>query len=143
MNDRMVRMRFIVSAAIMLLAMVGLGTRLAFLHLGPNDKIRMHATDLRRFEKKLSAGRGEIYDCRGRNNILALNLGVKDVCADPTVILESNSLAEVSSFLSEKLDLPVDQVAIRINKPGKRFAYVRRFVSEENADAVRAGHMSG
>lgn len=143
MNDRRTTVRFIMSAALLALAMIGLGIRLALLHLGANESIRASFANTRRYEKKLLAGRGTIYDCRGRANILALNMAVKDVCADPKAILATNKLVEVSSRLAEHLGLPVDAIAVKLNRPDRSFAYVGRFVHEDVIAGIRAESLPG
>jgi len=127
----------------MLLAMVGLGVRLAFLHLGPHRKVCSRLNRNRRIEKTLLAGRGNIYDCKGQDNILALTLATKDVCADPQIIVSNRSVDVVSSELGDSLDLPTDKIAVRLNRPSRRFAYVKRFVPEPEARGISAKELPG
>ncbi len=143
MNNRQMALRFVMSAVFFMLAMVGLGSRLAFLHLGPHSKFRKDIERARQFEKEISVRRGNICDRGGRYNILALDLAVKDICADPKVIVESDAVLEVASRLSEKLKLPVDEVAVKLNRPKRRHAYIKRFVPEEIAGDVRAEDLTG
>jgi len=131
MTDQNTNWRFKVSMIVLALALTGLGVRLAFLHLGFEEKKRVGLEKTRCQEKQIPNGRGIICDCKGENNILAINLYVKDICADPAIVVKSNLVAKVSSLLSEKLDLPVDEVAARLSQKDKRFAYIKRLVRQE------------
>jgi cell division protein FtsI (penicillin-binding protein 3) len=141
MNDRAVKSRFALSAALILLAILGLGVRLAFLHLGPHASVRERIEGNRSIEKRLAARRGLICDRRG--NTLALDVAVKDVCADPLRVQESNAVGRVALRLAEALDMPANAIAIRLTRPNRRFEYVKRFVSEEQADAIEKQGLIG
>lgn len=131
MSNRWIKLRLAVSTILLIVVFLGLGCRLAFLHLGSNSKVS------RQIERKIIAGRGNIYDCKNGENLLALNLAVKDVCVDPLVIVSSNRVTEVSSALAQKLGLDVDDIAETINsRSSKRFAYIKRFVQEDKAREV-------
>ena len=65
MNNRQMALRFVMSAVFFMLAMVGLGGRLAFLHLGPHSELRQSVERTRQFEKELSVRRGNICDRGG------------------------------------------------------------------------------
>lgn len=131
MTDQHTKWRFTASIAVLALALIGLGVRLAFLHLGLEEKKRDGFEKARSLEKKINPGRGIICDCKGENNILAINLFVKDVCADPSLIVKSNLVVKVASILSDVLNMPTDELAINLNQPEKRFAYVKRMVRQE------------
>jgi len=120
----------------LIVAMTGLGVRLAFLHLGFEGKKREGLENSRRLEKKIHPGRGVICDCKGENNILAINLFVKDVCADPATIIKSNMIVKVASLLADSLDIPVDEVAEHLNQPDKRFVYIKRMVRQEKVAEI-------
>ena len=143
MNNRQMALRFVMSAVFFMLAMVGLGSRLAFLHLGPHATFRENIEQARQFEKEISVRRGNICDRGGRHNILALDLAVKDVCADPSVVIESNAVLEVASRLSERLEIPVDEVAVKLNRPKRRYSRIKRFVPEEIASEIRSEKLPG
>ena len=143
MNERSTQIRCAASVSFLSLAMLGLGTRLAFLHIGASDTTRSLVNQRREIRRELLAGRGRIYDARERSNVLAMNLAVKDVCADPAHIVDSNCVAEVASCLGELLDLPTDAVAIKLNRPKRRFAYISRYVHEETVQQIRERHVPG
>ena len=131
MSDVAVRRRITAGAVLLSLALAGLGWRLAFLHLGAHEKMRRRVEQRRTFEHKILAGRGAIYDCAGPRNVLACNLSVKDVCADPHRIVGKNAVMETAMGLAECLDLPTDEVFLRINRPERRFEYIKRHVHEK------------
>lgn len=129
--------RFVLSGGFILLSMLGLGSRLAFLHLGPDEGVS------RRFEEKLHAGRGSIFDRRGVDNILALSLSAQEVWVKPWVVVSNDCVARVASELADILDLPADQVAVRCNKPGDPYEPIKRPVFVGNADRIRKLNLPG
>jgi cell division protein FtsI (penicillin-binding protein 3) len=135
--------RLVIAAAPLALMLSGLGFRLASLHLGNHDKFRAEIEENRRIEEQILAGRGHIYDRGGSGNILALNLAVKDVCADPQMIVSNDCLAEVATQLADALDLATDEVAVRLNRPERRYACVKRAVREESVEVVRKQELPG
>lgn len=143
MTEKRTQFRFAVAAAILMLALAGLGIRLAFLHIGRHDKTLASVSKTRRVERKLLAARGNIYDRNGCNNTLALSLAVKNVCVDPSVVLKSNMVVEVASKLSEDLNVPVDALAVRLNRPGRRYERVKRFVLEEDLRDIVEAELPG
>lgn len=143
MNDLRGSARFFVSAVLLALAMVGLGIRLAFLHLGPHQGIRDKIQNNQRVEQTIAPGRGQIFDCKGGDNLLALNLPLKDICADPSEVTKSNAVADVASNLGQMLELPADEIVVKLGNPRKRFVCLRRFVSDDLAQAIREKKLTG
>jgi len=143
MNERGLLGRTAVSAFVLTAAMLGLGFRLAFLHLGPHDETRRGVQRTCSMSKKLLAGRGRILDCRGGDNILALNLPVHHVCADPSTICKNDSVRETAAELAVLLDLPADKIAVQLNRPERKCEFLRRFTDDETVEAIRAAHIKG
>ena len=143
MNDRGMFVRFGVSALLYMVMATGLGFRLAFLHLGPHEERRSQIERLREFREDIRGRRGGISDCGGGENILAMDLAVKDICANPTQVLASNAVAAVASQLADTLSLDVDDVAVKLNQPGRRYVRIHRYAGEEVAAAVAAAHLPG
>ncbi len=143
MNDRKMFVRFGVSALLYMTLATGLGFRLAFLHLGPHADRRQRIDTLRQIREEIRGRRGVIADCGGLDNILALDLAVKDICADPMMVVASNAVALVASRLAEALDLDVDEVAVKLNQPGRRYTRIRRFAEHDLADALAAARLPG
>ncbi|MBT3194134.1 MAG: penicillin-binding protein 2 [Verrucomicrobia bacterium] len=143
MNNRKMALRFVLSAVLFMLTMLGLGCRLAFLHLGPHAEYRDSIERRRQFEKEITVRRGNICDREGRHNILALDLAVKDVCADPTVVAKKDAVLEVATRLSEHLELPIDEVAVKLNRPKRLFSRIKRFVPADLAAAIEMEKLPG
>lgn len=137
MSESGVKLRIGLTAAFLLLAATGLGSRLAFLHLVTEDTVREQIDRNRKVESTLVAPRGKIFDCNNERNILALNLVMKDVCADPSVVAKAEGGAEsISSSLAEKLELPAPVLAEKLGRSDTRFVYLRRYMPEEKAKAI-------
>ena len=143
MTERRRNTRIVASGLFFLAAMTGLGFRLAFLHLGPHEEMRARLTRLQSFEKRIMARRGQIFDRNGTQNILALNLAVHDVCADPQFLHKSNCVEKVASVLADCLDMPERDVARRLVREDSQFAYISRYVSEEKANEIRDKGLPG
>lgn len=123
--------------------MLGLGARLAFLHLGPHTAELADIHRNRTWAVEIGVERGKVFDRRGLENILALDLPVKDVCADPDAVVSSGQVAVVSAKLSELLGLPVSDVAQKLDRPGRRYACLKRSVQEEDSQRIAALHLPG
>lgn len=137
MNDKGVNFRIGLTVAVFILAVLGLGVRLAFLHLLTEEEVREKIERNRRIESELTAPRGKILDGSSDGNILALNLVMKDVCADPVGIANSASNpVEIASMLATSLEMPEDELASRLSRPKSRFVYLRRFMREEEAQSI-------
>ncbi len=132
MNDRAIKLRFAVGAVFLLAAMSGLGSRLAFLHIWQYDP----SID-RSMEKSIIAGRGNIYDSSEGGNIMALNLAVKDVCADPWKVSASDNLDIVSENLADALQIDIKKIRRRLDRDDKRFAYIKRYVPASDAEPLQ------
>jgi cell division protein FtsI (penicillin-binding protein 3) len=143
MNDRRMFVRFGFSAVMYLLLVTGLGARLAFLHLGEHDDRRDRIDRLRQFREELRGRRGAIYDRGGAANLLAVDLPVKDICADPSLVVASNAVVSVASGLAEALAMDVDEIAVKLNQPGRRYVRLRRFAQEDLAQTVAEAHLPG
>lgn len=143
MNDRRMFLRFGVSAVMYLLLVTGLGARLAFLHLGSHEARRDRIDRLRQFREELRGRRGAIYDRGGAANILAVDLPVKDICADPSLVVASNAVLMVASRLAEALAMDVDEVAVKLNQPGRRYVRLQRFAQEDLTQAVTEADLPG
>ena len=136
------RWRIWVIASIAITALSGLGVRLAFLHFGSShDALRTRILKSRHSEEEILVGRGRILDRNG--NILALDLPVKDIFADPKVIIDKGHLQFVVSHLARLLNLNGKILFDRLNRPGKRFVYVKRFVKNDLADEIARLQLTG
>jgi len=136
-------LRFGACIALFMAAVVGLGSHLAFLHLGPHRELREQVNAIRQIEEKIKVRRGNIYDRAGPANLLAMDLTLKDVCADPRAVVESGRLVDVAAALSDVLDLPSDEIAVRLNRPRRRYARIEARVQDEVADRLAQRKLPG
>jgi cell division protein FtsI (penicillin-binding protein 3) len=129
--------------AIIMIALLwmGLGVRLAYLHLGPNDNLRARIEKIRTVEQELTVGRGRILDVH--NNILALDLAVKDVCVDPKTIISNGHLRVVGAHLARMLQLDPALVFAKLNRPTRRYECVKKFVPEDTAKLIEKMQLKG
>jgi cell division protein FtsI (penicillin-binding protein 3) len=131
----------ILVALTVMAAQIGLAARLAFLHLGPNEEYKARVTRTRKMEKQMLVGRGRILDRNGET--LAIDLAVNDVCADPKVIVENGHVRFIASHLSRLLKLDPHAVISRLNRPKRRFEYIKRFVPLDLAKKVASMQFPG
>jgi cell division protein FtsI/penicillin-binding protein 2 len=136
MSDRLQGFRFVVCIGVVLLAAAGLGVRLALLHVGPDDGLRTRVRQARSFEREIEAPRGNIYDSAGKANILAIDLVLKDVCADPQLIAASTNRLRIVNLLSQQLALPADEVAAMLNCPTRRYKRIKAAIHQDAADQL-------
>jgi cell division protein FtsI (penicillin-binding protein 3) len=125
----------------LLAAWLGLAARLVSLHLGPNQRLHARIEQIHKVEKEILVGRGRILDSRG--NILALDLSVKNVIADPQTVLEGGHLKFVGSHLARLLELDPAMVFARINRPGRRYEIIKKFVPDDTARQVKRLQLKG
>ena len=136
MNDRRMSWRLLACVFMQGFAALGLAARLIFLHVGPHEAVRKQADKTRSWESQLDVERGKICDASGVENILALDLTLKDVCADPQAILDQELVVSLSGALADLLEMPADKVAVTLNRPGRRYACLKRAVMPEVAEAI-------
>ncbi|MBL7114766.1 MAG: penicillin-binding protein 2 [Kiritimatiellae bacterium] len=143
MTDRCTFGRIGISAAILFLAFAGLGSRLAFLHLGDHDEHRANIQGNRRVTRTISARRGRILERSGKDTLLAVDMAVRDVCADPSRIAQEKAVVSVVIALSEILKIPADEVAVKLKNSKRRFTYIKRFVDQETTEKIEALSLPG
>ena len=135
--------RFLIIVALLGMAMVGLVVRLVVLHLGSPEQDRATAAKTRTFKQTVSVPRGRILDASSTSGIMALNVGVKDIWADPASLSASNRVFSTISRLKPLLEFDVAEVTERLCRTNSRFAYIARLVPEEKADQVAALKLPG
>lgn len=121
---------------LLVLAFAGIAARLVYLHAGPNEVRIQKAQTASLFTKPLIALRGRILDGGRKPNILAISLGVHDVCADPKVLNAESNLDMAVSILSAYLKMPPADVRHKLRFSDKRFAYVQRFVRRDISERL-------
>ncbi len=125
------------------LLMTGLLTRLSALHLAPGAGDENRIRRGRSFERDLPGSRGRIFESGSLRNTLALNIDLKDVCADPKRLQDEQRVMETALILTEELGLELDALKARLSRPGRRFEYVQRFVPEAVAQRIARHELPG
>jgi cell division protein FtsI (penicillin-binding protein 3) len=141
MTDRRLFSRILVVALMLLLVWVGLGARLFYLHVGANDHLRDRVDNLRKRTTDIFVGRGRILD-RG-HNIMALDLAMKHVAVNPTDVLASGHSAFVIRQLARMLEISPATVGERVNRPGRKFEYIKKYVHDDVAREISSIGMRG
>jgi cell division protein FtsI/penicillin-binding protein 2 len=139
------RSRLTIAALLALcIGLIGMSARVAWLASGhakgPNDTdlhelyVRQHTATIH-----LSARRGDIYDCRGRR--LAGSVDVPSIFADPAMV---DDIEDAATKLHGAIDAPSGEIAtVLAARKDKRFAWVQRRVTEEQAEKVKALRLEG
>lgn len=141
MTDRSYMWRMVLVVLVLATAWVGLGARLLMLHLGPNEGLRSRIEQIRSVVQEIPVGRGRVLDCHG--NILALNLAVKNVCVDPMLIASNGHANAVGTYLARLLQMDPAMVFARLNRPGRRYECLKKFVQEDTTDQIKRLQLKG
>lgn len=90
----------------------------------------------------LLSRRGNIFDCRGR--LLAGTLQQPSIFADPVILTKEGDIESATRKIGPILDIPAGEIATDLEaRADKRFAWVQRHVTDEQAEAVKALHLPG
>jgi cell division protein FtsI (penicillin-binding protein 3) len=136
MNDRAIQRRLAVMAFFLATMMVGLGGRLTWLHLGPNEVLRAGMNRAREVRQTIIVSRGRILDRTGA--ILATDRRLYDLNADPERLIEDGLAEAVSAHVARVLGLSREDLLERCRRAGRRQVYLARGLTEEESDRVRA-----
>ena len=129
--------RLFVFALIMVLWASGIVARLYQLQVADHDVYRQRAEGQHHRRVVLEAPRGTIYDARGRE--LALSVEVDSVWADPSQIDDPGAIARA---LGKALDLDVGNLAESLSSE-REFVWIARQLDRPDADAVRRLELEG
>lgn len=121
---------------LLLLAFGAVGARLVYLHAGPNEVRIQKAQDASEFTKSLVPFRGRILDGSRNPNILAISLGVHDICANPQMLTAATNTELAVSILSAYLKMSKEDVRYKLRFSDKKFAYVKRFVTRDISERL-------
>lgn len=135
--------KFVAIAVLLSLAMSGLAVRLVVLHLGIGVSQRSLSTKTRTYKETLAVPRGLILDGSPAANILASNVGVRDIWSDPLTLQASNRVEETATKIASVLGLDGAKVTAQLARPGCRFVYLSRYVPDEKAEAVARLRLPG
>ncbi|HMP72413.1 MAG TPA: penicillin-binding protein 2 [Kiritimatiellia bacterium] len=141
MNDKRQGMRLILVAVTVALVWTGLGLRLAFLHLGDHEEKLESVRRTHRHQREVLVGRGRIFD---RNeHLIAMDLGMKHVSVDPSLIQDRGGGAFIAHQLGRLLEVDPAMIFAKINRPGRKQEYVKKFVLEDSVQPIRAMGLHG
>ena len=147
MIERRYRNRLIGLAILMMLALIGVSTRLVYLHfhLGPGVDRGARITAMRQFRERLAVGRGKILDRNG--NVLVLDLVKKELCASPAKIASNRNAQAVAETIGRILNIEPRVLMDRIiDRPERQFIYVAGFghvLEDDQAEALMREKLPG
>jgi len=116
------------------LAFGGLVSRLAYLHTNEHESAGEKIARMHSIEKPISVGRGRILDRNG--HVFAIDLPACDVWINPSQMKEDSCVMDVATRLAEILDLPVDELYLKIKNSSRREQRIKRYASADVAEAV-------
>ncbi|WMQ74375.1 MAG: Peptidoglycan D,D-transpeptidase FtsI [Sodalis sp.] len=136
--------RFALVCGCILLALVGLILRVAYLQVINPDKL-VREGDMRSLRvQQVPTARGMISDRSGRP--LAVSVPVNAIWADPKELNNHGGISADSRWkaLSDTLSIPLDQLSLRINaNPKGRFVYLARQVDPAIGDYIHKLKLPG
>ncbi|MBK9035373.1 MAG: transpeptidase family protein [Myxococcales bacterium] len=135
--SRAARVRARTAAALMSALLLGVGYKAYGLQVEQGDKFREQALRQHVRNVEIPAPRGIILDTRGRP--LAISADAESVWADPRAVVDVAGSAE---RVAAALALDVNVVEARLASR-KRFAWIARHVTPEQAAAVKALKLAG
>ena len=124
--------------AMLLLGLLGLVGRAAYLQGMKNDFLRQEGESRYSRIVETSVNRGMITDRHGE--VLAISTPVASVCANPREMDASNEQLE---NLAALLEMDVTEIQKRIADKRREFVYLKRRVLPESADSVANMNMPG
>ncbi len=137
------RRRLLAVVVILLVVWMGLAYRLVQLQLGSPELFREQLVKTRNQEKQIAGSRGRIYDRKGRDNVLALDVAMKDVIADSRRIVTNGHVKAAAAKLAPILQMARSELEERLNKPRRHFERLKRHVPEETVNRVKTAGVQG
>jgi cell division protein FtsI (penicillin-binding protein 3) len=133
--------RTVLTSVVIAAVFIGLGIRLAFLHLRPSPGTMARIENGRRLEQETRGPRGRILDRNG--NMLAVDIAAKHVCVDPKFVQAHGDVEAVYRALASQF--PTDRTALweMLNQPDRQYVRVQKFVREEALGPLRAMNLKG
>ncbi|MGE4488589.1 MAG: peptidoglycan D,D-transpeptidase FtsI family protein [Kiritimatiellales bacterium] len=134
--------RTVLTASVVTTVFIGLGVRLAFLHLRPSPATLSRIETGRRLEQEIRGSRGRILDRDGQ--ILALDIAAKHICADPKFILEHGDIQAVTEALSTHLtSLRRSEIHQMLDQPDRQYVRIQKYAREQTVEPLRSLHLKG
>ncbi|MBU4460877.1 MAG: hypothetical protein KJ579_09945, partial [Verrucomicrobia bacterium] len=134
MSERRQLVRLGMAIAVVLIAFGGLAFRVGRLHLGDNSALRDSLAKTRRVEQQILVGRGRILDRRG--SILAMDLTVYRLNADPQMVLRDGLVEAYAALFSRKFGMDRALLETRLRQPERRQVYLASEISEDDRQRV-------
>ncbi|MBI3185524.1 MAG: PASTA domain-containing protein [Myxococcales bacterium] len=131
------KLRVRLVGAAFLFCLLGVLARAVSLQVFERDRLRELAEDQYVRQVEIPARRGDIFDRRGVP--LAQSVEVDSIWVDPSLL---GDLGQAAKKLAPELALEPSELEARLSK-AKRFAWVKRRVRPEEAEAVRALGLPG
>jgi cell division protein FtsI (penicillin-binding protein 3) len=133
--------RTVFASVMIVTVFIGLGIRLAFLHLRPSPGTMARIANARRLEQETRGPRGRILDRNG--NMLAGDIAAKHICVDPKFIKENGDISAVYNALASQF--PVDRANLWqvLNDSSRQYVRIQKFVREETIGPLRAMNLKG
>lgn len=144
MIERLNQKRLVIIAVGLACLFVGATARVAFLHLrftvGAGKQTVIGKGELSR---TLITRRGAVIDSSPAANILALNIGARDVNADPYIVVSNRAVERAATELARLLQLDRRNLRELLGQPSKRYVGISRDVPELIARQVSSLKLPG
>jgi len=118
--------RIALLAAAILTVFLGIGIRLAFLHLQPAEWIQEPIEEGRMFTWKPKGNRGRIVDRNGE--ILAMDIAAYHVFVDPKFIDKHGDPDLVCKYLAMEFHLPPDEIRVKLSDTTRQYVAIKKYV---------------
>ena len=141
MTERSTTWRMVLVMIFVLALWSLLATRLVYLHAFPSPKLVADSQGEHSIKRELPVSRGRILDVQG--NILALDLPMKNVIADPTQTTNDHQKFAVAMQLAQKLHLDPGDILKKLGKVHLKYQVIQKYVSVETATNLAAMKMPG
>ncbi len=140
MTEKRHTWRLFLVATVVTAALGGLGARLAFLHLGPDEELRARVHRTRTREERIHVGRGRVLDRRG--TILALDIPSKQLWVDPKEIHKKGHVRFIGTHLARLLQLEPAMIFSRLNLEDRRYERLK-LIRTDLADQIARMKLTG
>jgi cell division protein FtsI (penicillin-binding protein 3) len=141
MTERSYKIRVFFVILILMGVWIGLGVRLFCLHLCTSDEMREKIVKWRCYKTKIPYRRGRILDRNGQ--VLAMDVNLKDICANPNKIHQINKLRTTTAVLARFLDMPPEDIFRKLNRPSMQEVYVKKAVDRDVSENLKQAGLKG
>ena len=128
--------RFVFVVICICLVFTGIGVRAAFIQVIEPDQLIKQGDNRTKRVREAAAHRGLIMDRNGQE--LAVSIPVQAIYADPKIIAQQNSLADLRRWdaLAKVLKNDTQALMAKVSNPKRRFVYLQRQVTPAMANYV-------